>query len=220
MIIFTDGSTRIRNKKGALNQGGYGVVVYENNIIIDAFGKQVKNTTNNRMELTAIKEALKRYGTSPDNWDAPTIYTDSSYCVMSLTKWIHTWKADNWIRPGGKPVENEDLMKELYELLYVKDRFGHITKCSGHSGIVGNELADKIATGEMTPVEVYFSDVENNIPNYGYYITEKKYIPNVNYKDVPDYWVTGIEDGWIVPDKALWEWYIDYKSQKLQNEEK
>ena len=219
MIIYTDGSTRGRNEKGALNQGGYGVVVYANNIIIDAFGKQVKNTTNNRMELTAIKEALKRYGTSPDNWDAPTIYTDSSYCVMSLTKWIHTWKVDNWIRPGGKPVENEDLMKELYDLLYIKDRFGHITKCSGHNGIIGNELADKIATGTITPMEAYFSDVENNIPTYGYFFGNY-WKADWSYKDNPQYWITGIEEGWINPDKALLDWYKQYKSQNLKNEEK
>ena len=59
LIIYTDGSTRIRNQKGALNKGGYGFVVYKNDFIIDAYGEQVDNTTNNRMELTAIINGIE-----------------------------------------------------------------------------------------------------------------------------------------------------------------
>ena len=154
LVIFTDGSTRIRNQKGALNKGGYGFVVYDGSIVIDAFREQVDNTTNNRMELTAIIKALEKYGAEYDSWDAPIIYTDSSYVVMSLTKWIHTWKQDDWIRPSGYPVENVDLMKRAYELLYETDHYANIIKCPGHNGLVGNELADKLATGKISSEEV------------------------------------------------------------------
>ena len=164
LVIYTDGSTRIRNQKGALNKGGYGFVVYNGKDIVDAYGEQVDNTTNNRMELTAIIKALEKYGAEYDSWDAPIIYTDSSYVVMSLTQWIHTWKRDNWVRPSGHPVENADLMKQAYELLYEKDCYANIIKCPGHSGLEGNELADKLATGKITAEEVlktHNSNTEN-----------------------------------------------------------
>ena len=62
--IFTDGSTKIKNKKGFPNKGGFSYIVYQDNIIIDAFSKQVENTTNNEMELTALIAAIEKYGTS------------------------------------------------------------------------------------------------------------------------------------------------------------
>lgn len=153
-IIYTDGSTRIRNQKGVLNIGGFGYVVYLNGIIVDAFGEQVENTTNNRMELTAIIEVLKKYGQEYNSFNTPIIYTDSSYAIMSLTNWWRTWEQDNWTRPNGKPVENVDLIKEACDLMYHKDHYCEILKCPGHSGIEGNELADKLATGTIIAKEI------------------------------------------------------------------
>ncbi len=163
LIIYTDGSTRIQNKKGVNNIGGYGYVVYQDDKIIDAFGKQVENTTNNRMELTAIVEVLKRYGsTGYDVWDCPTIYTDSQYALMCLTVWGPTWKQNDWLKQDNKIPENLDLIQEGVELL--EKYFFCILKCDGHAGIEGNELADDLATGNISREEVLnlYSSNEKN----------------------------------------------------------
>lgn len=153
LIIYTDGSTRIKNQKGFNNIGGYGYVVFKDDTIIDAFGKQVENTTNNRMELTAIIEAMKKYGsTGYDVWDCPTIYTDSQYALNCLTVWGPVWKLNNWIKQDNKTPENLDLVQEGLELL--DKYYFSIVKCDGHSGIEGNELADKLATGIISREEV------------------------------------------------------------------
>ena len=151
LIIYTDGSTRIQNKKGANNIGGYGYVVYKDGQIIDAFGKQVENTTNNRMELMALNEAIQKYGTK-DPWDAPIIYTDSRYALMCLTDWGKTWERNNWIKSDNKEPENLDLVKRGVYLLEFFN--AELKKCDGHTGIEGNELADKLATGLISSEEI------------------------------------------------------------------
>ena len=151
LVIYTDGSTRIKNKKGANNIGGYGYVVYDGEQLIDAFGEQVENTTNNRMELTALNEAIQKYGTK-DPWEAPIIYTDSQYALMCLTVWGKSWERNGWLRSNNKEPENLDLVQRG---IYLLEFFNAVLKkCDGHSGIIGNELADQLATGLISSEEV------------------------------------------------------------------
>lgn len=151
--IYCDGSTRIKNKKGIDNIGGFGYVVYnDSGYIIDAYSEQVKNTTNNRMELQALYEVIKKYG-SDSIFGANKVYTDSAYAMKCITEWSDTWNRNGWITSKGNPVENQDLIKQIYDL-YWNDHFIVIEKCSGHNGIEGNELADKLATGAITAEEV------------------------------------------------------------------
>jgi ribonuclease HI len=155
--IYCDGSTKIKNQKGVDNKGGFGYIVYKNDKIIDAYSEQVNNTTNNEMELTALINVIKKYGTE-DPWDAPTIYSDSRYATQSLTKWIYTWSSNNWKTSTRQPVENLELIKEGYKLLQSGKYNVNIEYCKGHNGIIGNELADKLAKGEITPEEVLKND--------------------------------------------------------------
>lgn len=151
--IYCDGSTRIKNKKGIDNIGGFGYVVYnKSGYIVDAYSEQVKNTTNNRMELQALYEVIKKYG-SDSIFGANKVYTDSAYAMKCITEWSDTWNRNGWITSKGNPVENQDLIKQIYDL-YWNDHFIVIEKCSGHNGIEGNELADKLATGAITAEEV------------------------------------------------------------------
>lgn len=97
-----------------------------------------EETTNNRMEMTAILEALREL---PDGAHA-TVYSDSQYCVKGLTSWRHGWKKKNWMKQG-KPMPNRDLWIDLEEQLC---RLNVSMKwVKGHAGDQGNEKADQLA---------------------------------------------------------------------------
>ena len=132
VTIYTDGACR--NNPGP---GGWGaVLVHEGNIKELSGG--TKHTTNNRMELTAVikaLEAMKR----PSDID---VYSDSSYVILGVTKWIHGWISKGWRRPTG-PIENLELWQQLYELSQkhkIQWRW-----LRGHSGHPMNERADELA---------------------------------------------------------------------------
>ena len=152
--IYCDGSTRIQNKKGADNIGGFGYVVFdENEDIIDAFSQSVTNTTNNQMELFALYYAIARYG-SKDTWNCPEIYTDSQYALHCATDWGRNWMVNGWRTANNKPVENIEIIYAIQNLLSTGNFNVNLNYCKGHDGILGNELADKLAKGELTPKEV------------------------------------------------------------------
>jgi ribonuclease HI len=98
------------------------------------------------MELTAVIEGLTRLADEAGNC---TIFTDSSYVENGATKWIHGWMKRDWITTTKAPVENRELWEQLYALLQARKKFGTITwqHVPGHSGVVGNERCDAIATG-------------------------------------------------------------------------
>jgi ribonuclease HI len=96
-------------------------------------------TTNNRMELTAVIEALLAL-TRPSR---VVLYTDSTYVQKGITEWISSWKARGWKTAAKEPVKNVDLWKRLDEIAR-----GHEIEWKwvrGHSGHVGNERADMLA---------------------------------------------------------------------------
>lgn len=150
--IYTDGSTRIENRRGAENEGGWGVVVYENDKIIDAMCAQVKNTTNNECELLAILWAVNKYGTS-DEWNAPTIYSDSTYAINSITRWAANWEQNGWINSKKEPVANKLIIQGI-RVLMSNGANVHFEKVKGHSDVEGNVIADKLATGVLKPEEL------------------------------------------------------------------
>lgn len=157
MIIYTDGACSGNGK--ANNSGGYGVVVYNDDCdtIVRAYSEKETNTTNNRMELKAILWAYAHYGIKPDqDWDnqIPIVYSDSNYCVQTFTNWMFGWAKNGWIKSDKKIPENLDLIKQYYDL-YNKGYRIDLRKVKGHAGEEGNEIADALATGHMTPEDVY-----------------------------------------------------------------
>ena len=136
ITIYTDGSCRHNGKIG-----GFGVVVTEDNKILQVFSAQCKDTTNNREELKAILWAMK-------NYNNVKIVSDSAYCVNLITDWMHRWKQDGWKRNGKYEVKNLDLIRHIYDLYNIGHyEFEHIL---GHNGNYFNELADALATGRKT----------------------------------------------------------------------
>jgi ribonuclease HI len=133
VIIYTDGAC-----KGNPGLGGWGVVLRFGENEKHLFGG-AKDTTNNRMEMTAVIEALKALKTSC-NVD---LYTDSQYVNRGVNEWLSNWKKSGWKTASKSPVKNVDLWQILDELLGLHEINWHWVK--GHSGDPGNELADDLA---------------------------------------------------------------------------
>jgi ribonuclease HI len=133
VVIYTDGAC-----KGNPGPGGWGAWLRWGEHERELFGGE-HTTTNNRMELTAVIEALA----SLKRRLPVAIYTDSSYVRNGITDWIVNWKRRNWRTADGKPVKNVDLWQRLDELAAQHEVQWHWVR--GHSGDPGNERADALA---------------------------------------------------------------------------
>ncbi|MDG2416880.1 MAG: ribonuclease HI [Pelagibacterales bacterium] len=132
--IYTDGAC-----SGNPGKGGWGVLIQENDDEKKLSGSEL-NTTNNRMELTAVIKALEHY----DEAKEIEVFTDSKYVMQGITEWIKNWKSNHWKTSQKKDVKNKDLWV-LLDTVSAK----HNIKWSwvkGHAGDYGNEIADKLAT--------------------------------------------------------------------------
>lgn len=142
IIVFTDGASR-----GNPGPGGWGTVVIDATGKVTELGGREELTTNNRMELSAAKEALafieKRKLEGPIE-----IHTDSAYLLQGVTGWMYGWEKNGWKTKTGEDVLNQDIWKELGALTFRMKLKHEIEwkKVSGHSGLLGNERADVIAT--------------------------------------------------------------------------
>ncbi len=131
--IYTDGAC-----KGNPGPGGWGVLLMSRDSEKELFGGEL-NTTNNRMELTAVIEALASLKRTCD----VIVHTDSQYVRMGITEWIHNWKKRGWRTADKKEVKNADLwmrLDALRQLHHVDWRW-----VKGHAGDPGNERADMLA---------------------------------------------------------------------------
>jgi ribonuclease HI len=133
--VFTDGSSRPNP-----GPGGWGVVVVREGKIVHQDHGHEKDTTNNRMELTALIAGFSFI--SPE--DEIEIFTDSELCVNSMTKWAASWKKNGWKRKSG-PIANLDLVQKLYEL-YVARPKAKLKWIKAHNGWLWNEYADSLST--------------------------------------------------------------------------
>jgi ribonuclease HI len=131
--IFTDGAC-----SGNPGPGGWGAILRTGKVEKEIFGGE-RDTTNNRMELTAVIEALRALKRPVE----ARVHTDSQYVQKGISEWIHGWKRRGWKTADKQPVKNVDLWQALdseaarhsVEWLWVK----------GHAGHVENERADALA---------------------------------------------------------------------------
>jgi ribonuclease HI len=131
--IYTDGAC-----KGNPGPGGWGVWLKWGDHEKELFGGEPE-TTNNRMELTAVIEALA----SLKRGCKVRLHTDSQYVHNGISTWIHEWKKRGWRTADRKPVKNIDLWKKLDELVQKHDVEWIWVR--GHHGNPGNERADELA---------------------------------------------------------------------------
>ena len=137
--IFTDGACR-----GNPGPGGWGVLLRWGATEKELFGGEPE-TTNNRMELTAVIRALEAL-TRPVK---ARVHTDSTYVQQGITKWIHGWKKNGWRTSAKEPVKNEDLWRALDAAAARHQLEWHWVK--GHAGHAENERADELANRGIPP---------------------------------------------------------------------
>jgi len=133
VLVFADGAC-----KGNPGPGGWGAILRTGAREKEIFGGE-RETTNNRMELTAViraLEALKRHC-------SVKVYTDSQYVQKGISEWLPAWKARGWKTADRKPVKNDDLWRELDVLAARHEVRWHWVK--GHAGHPENERADALA---------------------------------------------------------------------------
>jgi ribonuclease HI len=133
--IYTDGAC-----KGNPGPGGWGVLLKTGATQKELYGGEAA-TTNNRMELMAVIQALEALKRPC----AVTLYLDSQYVLKGITEWLPGWKAKGWRTASKQPVKNAELWKRLDDLL---TRSGHVVDwrwVRGHNGDPGNERADALA---------------------------------------------------------------------------
>jgi ribonuclease HI len=142
--IFTDGAC-----SGNPGPGGWGALLRMSGHEKELFGGEA-DTTNNRMELTAViraLEALKR----PVH---ARVHTDSQYVQKGISEWIHAWKQRGWRTAGRQPVKNAELWRELDELASRHRIEWRWVK--GHAGHAENERADALARRGIETLKTKF----------------------------------------------------------------
>ena len=133
--VFTDGSARPNP-----GPGGWGYVhVQGGQVISQHYGKS-DDTTNNRMELTALIEAYKALPADANL----EIYSDSNLCVQTVNQWAAAWERNGWRRKSGA-IANLDLVKELFALARAHPKV-KLKWIAAHNGWLWNEYADSLST--------------------------------------------------------------------------
>ena len=140
--IFTDGAC-----SGNPGIGGWGALLRYKDIEKELSGGELE-TTNNRMELTAVIEALKALKTVCNI----TLYTDSKYVMCGITEWLENWKKNSWKTANKKnDVKNVDLWQKLDEL--IKKHEIRWVWVKGHNGHAENERVDTLARNEVAKLK-------------------------------------------------------------------
>ena len=134
VTIYTDGSC-----EGNPGRGGWAAILQYNNTERVLSGGE-PDTTNNRMELTAALNALKALKMPC----CVKLHTDSQYLKRAFTDlWIRKWQANGWMTSKRQPVKNQDLWKELWDLIHIHDV--EWIKVKAHANNQMNNRVDKIA---------------------------------------------------------------------------
>jgi len=134
ITIYTDGAC-----SGNPGIGGWGAILLYKDHCKEIFGGEAEST-NNRMELRAVIEALKCIKKSIH----VIVYTDSKYVQNGISEWIHNWKKNNWRGSNKKPIKNIDLWQALDQEA-AKHQEIEWKWVKGHNGNKYNEIADELA---------------------------------------------------------------------------
>ncbi len=138
VIIYTDGACSYNP-----GPGGWGCVLIYGEHRKEMSGGE-RETTNNRMELTAAIKALEALN-APCRVD---LYSDSAYLVNAFEQgWLNNWIRRNWVKADKKPVENVDLWKRILELINIHTVVFH--KVKGHASNKENNRCDELATAAV-----------------------------------------------------------------------
>lgn len=148
-------------------------------------GGHYTETTNNRMELTAVVNACRLIVKLllDHSIEEAKILTDSSYVYNSIKQnWLAVWQRNSWKNKAGNSVKNKDLWREFIELWKLIDGRAVIVKVAGHAGNNGNELADKHAVFQRDEA------IKSRMRRDPGYKPPKSYKPGKGYKDTSVYY--------------------------------
>jgi ribonuclease HI len=149
-IVFTDGAA-----KGNPGPGGWAAIVLTPEGTVIELGGGSPHTTNNKMELSGALAALEHLA---DHLGPVAIYTDSTYLIQGITKWVWGWRQKNWKTAQGGDVLNRDLWQRLADLVGARGaRNVDWRWVRGHVGTPGNERVDEIAVAFALrkPIDLY-----------------------------------------------------------------
>ncbi|AXH70751.1 ribonuclease H [Vibrio phage BONAISHI] len=178
IVAYTDGSSH--NPNGPWH-GGWGMhIATDLGGEYQAWQGMVEGTTNNRAEMKGL-DALLQIAVE-NKWQHVTAYLDSQIVIKGITKNIHNWKKNNWIKQDGNPVKNQDLWIELEATYSAFKKAGIVLVIEwvkGHNGVRGNEIADQMAkrglaaslAGDYTP---YIEDLNATVAPTDVGATEPK----------------------------------------------
>ena len=141
--IWTDGSTLNNGQENAI--GAWGIYIVEDDKVLFGWNGGEYNTTNQRMELTAVLKAFQFYSNYKEDLDIQlNLYTDSAYIYNCWKdKWYEKWVRNGWVNSKLQPVSNKDLWEKI--IPYFNDSAINLIKVKGHSTNKGNIEADKLA---------------------------------------------------------------------------
>lgn len=138
--VYTDGGC-----SGNPGPGGWGFVILNDDVFVMEKSGGEKNTTNNKMEMTAVIEALN-FIKSNDIKEC-NVFSDSQYVIKGITEWIYSWKKKGWKNAAGQAVKNKELWMEIDALsANISIKWNWV---KGHAGIKWNERVD-----ELTQLEI------------------------------------------------------------------
>ena len=142
--MITDGAC-----SGNPGPGGWGVIIKDGENLEEFFDGD-PNTTNNKMELTAVILVFETFS-KPCK---VIVKTDSTYVINGITKWLHNWKRKGWVNAAKKPVANKDLWEKLEKLVSMHQVSWKWVK--GHIGDEENERADELARNGIKKIQNNF----------------------------------------------------------------
>ena len=138
IVVFTDGAC-----SGNPGPGGWASIIAYPEGKIHELGGQGEQTTNNKMEIMGVLQALRAL---QNDKRTVVIYTDSTYVIRGATQWLYGWKRKGWINSEGQAVSNRELWEEMDRVLRARAKDSVEWKyCRGHRGTPGNERCDEIA---------------------------------------------------------------------------
>ena len=135
--IYTDGACEPNP-----GHAGCGLAVYRDGVLSELLYGLYHQGTSNTAELNALFHALQIAAEETGN---ARIFSDSKYAINCITKWADGWKAKNWQRRGGRPIKNLDIIKDAHDLFQQINHRVEVQHVTGHIGVQGNELADRMS---------------------------------------------------------------------------
>lgn len=155
--IYTDGSCKsIGNRRF----GGWSFIVLRGGEFLYRASGSEQSTTNQRMELLAIRNALIFAQQNRHPNEKVYIYSDSAYAINCFKQeWYETWQRNGWVNARGEPVVNQDLWIEI--IPYFDDFWYYFSKVKGHANNYWNNECDRLAQAEAQRLKDNFRGTEN-----------------------------------------------------------